>query len=188
MVWAAIAGWRITVARLDDFGSQFFSAGDGGVKIVDLKPKQDAVAVWLQVGIGDRAVMMVDAPVMQLEYQLAVHDEPLIFRAAVSAFAPEQSLIPAARGLNIVYADERLRVHRLNWLALCRQAAIEEASDAELFDEFVHAEVRFWLNQNPALARKAVEKVVAIRRVGILEFKPRPERGLFGRDCHQISV
>jgi hypothetical protein len=50
------------MAGHDDLRVQFGGSGDGGVEIVDLKPEEYAVTVWLRSRVTDRAVVVLDVP------------------------------------------------------------------------------------------------------------------------------
>ena len=99
------------MARRDDLGLQFIAAPHRRVEIVDFEPEQNAVAVGLVVGIANSAVMMLDFEIMQPQDKPVAANQPLVFLAAVRALAAKQSLIPAARRLDVGNADERLWSH-----------------------------------------------------------------------------
>ncbi len=99
------------MARHHDLNSHRLGACHGSVKIVNLKPEQDAVAVGLGIGITDRTMMVLDIPSVQLKDKLATDDKTLVLRPAVRTLAAEQALIPPAACLNVIHADERLWMH-----------------------------------------------------------------------------
>jgi hypothetical protein len=57
------------MARQDDLGIHCGGTGDGVVKVVNLEPKQDAVAVGLVIWITDLPVVVFDLKAMQLKDQ-----------------------------------------------------------------------------------------------------------------------
>ena len=93
------------MTRKDDLHPPFCRPRNGGVKILQLKPEQDAIPMR-QFQIANAAVMVRNLPVVQLKYQFAVRgNEPFIVRAAVVAPATKQTLIPAAARLAITYTN-----------------------------------------------------------------------------------
>ena len=105
MVRAAFVIGRISMTRQDNLHPQLCRPRNGGVKIISLKPEQDAVPMR-QLGITDATMMMIFLPAVQLKNQFAVRgSEPFILRAAVGASATKQTLIPAAARLDIAYAN-----------------------------------------------------------------------------------
>jgi len=99
------------MAGQDDFHAHFGAALHDRVKVVDFKPEQDTVSVWLVITIADRTMMVLYFEAVQLKGKLAVGDQPLIFGATVIAPAAQQTLIPPAACFHIGYGDERLRTH-----------------------------------------------------------------------------
>ena len=97
--------------RHGDLHAHFSGTLHHRVKVVHLEPQQDAVSVWLVGAIADRTVVVVHLEAVQLENNLAVPDQLLIFAAAMVASAAQQSLIPAAACFHIANSDERLRTH-----------------------------------------------------------------------------
>ncbi len=75
------------------------------VKVIDFKPQQYAVSVWLVFTISDRAVMVFHREAVQLKDKLAIRDQLLIFGASMIASAAQQALIPSAAGFHIRYGD-----------------------------------------------------------------------------------
>ncbi len=83
-----VARIGVAVARQDHGRSQRADAGHGGIEIRHLEPQQHAIAARHR-GVRDRAVMMVDADVMQLQDDVALRvHQPLILRPAMGARAP----------------------------------------------------------------------------------------------------
>jgi hypothetical protein len=64
VIWATIACWGITMAGSDDFNFHRFSASNGGIEIIYLKPQQDSVSIRPGVWITDAAMMMGHIPPM----------------------------------------------------------------------------------------------------------------------------
>ena len=94
----------------NDFGFRLESTRMSGVEIVHFEPQERAVSgrnVWIANG----AVMIVPVPAVQLKNEAPLRNEPLIIRSTMGALAVEQMLIPAAAGLDIADANERLRAH-----------------------------------------------------------------------------
>ena len=54
--------------------------------------------------------MVSRVPLMKLEDQSAVREQPLVLRTAVVALKSEQSLIPPAGGFDVTYRDHGLRL------------------------------------------------------------------------------
>jgi hypothetical protein len=54
----------------DNLSVHFLRARNGGVEVVDFKPQQHAVSVWLEIWVADGAMMMRHIPSVQL------HDQP----------------------------------------------------------------------------------------------------------------
>jgi hypothetical protein len=99
MVRAAVTVRRIAMARQNDLRLELCSADNGRVEVVDFKPQEDPVArneLW----IADWAVMMLHIPAMQLKYQPAVRNQPLILRPAVPTLTA-----------NIAHANKWLWTH-----------------------------------------------------------------------------
>ena len=96
----------------DDLHTHFGGAPHDRVKIVDLKPQQYTVSVWLVVAIANRTVMVFNVETVQLKDKLAIPDQLLIFGASMIAPAAEETLIPTATCFHIGYRDEWLRTHR----------------------------------------------------------------------------
>jgi hypothetical protein len=111
MVRPAVAIRRIHVTRQDHFGPECFDAFQRRLEIIHLKPQQQSVP-WRQIlRIADAPVMMFLLPPVQLQDEFAVQFEPLVIRSAMRAPHAKQPLIPAAAGLHIADADQRLRTH-----------------------------------------------------------------------------
>ena len=89
-------------------GAQFAGPFDGGVKVVDFEPQQDAVAARAGVRVTNRAVVVIHSPVVELHDQLTVGDETLVLRSTVVAVTAEQLLVPPATGFDVAYRDQRL--------------------------------------------------------------------------------
>jgi hypothetical protein len=99
------------VGRLDDVGRHLGRSGDGGVEVVGLEPQQDAVSERSALRVADRAVVVLDPPVVELEDQLIASDEALVIRTAVGAPAAQEPLVPPAAGLDVGHGDQRLGTH-----------------------------------------------------------------------------
>ena len=63
---------RVAVRRIDDLSLQGLRPADGGVEVVDLKPKRYTVSVGPDRRVADPAVVVFDDKGMQLEYERAV--------------------------------------------------------------------------------------------------------------------
>ncbi len=55
------------MARLDNLSLQFLSPCNCRLEVVELEPEEDAVSVWLKIGIPDRTVMVLYIPSVQLK-------------------------------------------------------------------------------------------------------------------------
>ena len=67
MVRTAVTVERIAMAWHDDLSLQFLSARDGRVEVVDFKPQEHAISVWLDVWVSDTTMMMLHIPSVQLK-------------------------------------------------------------------------------------------------------------------------
>src|SRR5262249_31011888 len=81
-------------------------------EIIDFKPQKDTIAVGLGVRIADWAMVMLNLPIVKLEDQAALRDEPFIFWPAVRALTTEQCLVPATTLFHIAYCDQWLGMHQ----------------------------------------------------------------------------
>jgi len=98
----------------DDLHAHFSGALKDRVKVVHLEPQQYTVSVWLVITIADGTVMVFYVEAVQLQDKLTIEDQLLIFGAAVTASAAQQTPIPSAAGFHIGYGDERMRMHHAN--------------------------------------------------------------------------
>ena len=96
------------MARLDNLRLDLFGTRNGGIKVLNLKPKENAISVWFEVWVSEWTVVMLHIPAVQLKDQSAVPDDSLVFRATMPALTAKQPLIPAAARFNVVHADEGL--------------------------------------------------------------------------------
>jgi hypothetical protein len=55
------------MARFDDLSFHLFGTRNSGVEVVEFKPQQHAISVWLEIGIAQRTVMMLHIPSVQLK-------------------------------------------------------------------------------------------------------------------------
>lgn len=99
------------MAREDNFGLEFQSAGGCRVEIVQFKPEQDAVAVGLEILVSNWAVMVLDIPAMQLHHEAILPDKALILGASVGTLTAQQVLIPAAAAFDVADANQWLGTH-----------------------------------------------------------------------------
>jgi hypothetical protein len=99
------------MTRHDNLDVHFLGAGNSGVEIVDLKPQEHAISVWLKVGIPDVAMMVLHVPSVQLQDQPTVRNQPFILGTAMCALTTKQTLIPATARFDITHANEWLWVH-----------------------------------------------------------------------------
>ena len=121
MIGPAVAGRGIAVPGKDYLGFQFRGTRGRGVKVINLEPKQNAVAVRFGSGIADGAVVVRDFPGMQLQHEFSVVNQALVFAAAVRALAAEEFLKPATTDFDIIYANEGLWMHRQFSVQLSRR-------------------------------------------------------------------
>jgi hypothetical protein len=68
MVRTAVAG-GIAMARQNDVGLQFSGTRDGSIEVIDFKPEEHSIAIWLAVRISNQSVVMLDIKSVQLEDQ-----------------------------------------------------------------------------------------------------------------------
>jgi len=92
----------------DDLSLQVLSACNGRVEVIEFKPQEHAISVWLDVWISDTAMMMLHILSVQLKNQPAVRNQPLILRAAMRTLTAKETLIPATARFNIAYANKGL--------------------------------------------------------------------------------
>jgi hypothetical protein len=102
---------RVAMPRQDNLRLQVRGATNGRFEVVYFKPEQHAISVR-EVWIADGTVVMLRFPFVQLKHQFAFEHETFIFRSAVAALTPEETLIPPTAGLNVTHANERLWMHR----------------------------------------------------------------------------
>src|SRR5262249_51592220 len=107
---AAAIGW-IAVPSHHDFNTHRLTAFDGRIDVGYFKPKRHPIPVRPLGRVADGAVVMVHQPGMQLQHETPIVNESLVFGPAVGALTAEQSLIPAAAGLHVAYADQGLGMH-----------------------------------------------------------------------------
>ncbi len=107
---AVVIGW-IAMARQHNFRLQLRHARGGSGEIVNLKPEKDAIPMR-EFGIADAAMMVLHLPAVQLKNEPAARNEPFILGSAMIASQAEQPLIPAAAGLYVAHANQRLWTHR----------------------------------------------------------------------------
>ena len=82
------------------------------VKVIHLKPQQQAVAIGPLFALANGAVVVLGVEGVQLQNNLAVAvHQLLVHLAAVVAAASQQLLIPTAAGLYVSDCDKRLRAH-----------------------------------------------------------------------------
>lgn len=102
-----------------DLGIELTGAGDHFLKVVDFEPQQYAVADRL-CWVANGTMMMIGMPIVQLQDQPVASPfarvvpwvpQPLIFRTTMPSCTAEQSLVPLARGLNVLAEDERVCTH-----------------------------------------------------------------------------
>ena len=96
------------MARFEDVSSHLVGPRDGGVKVVQFEPEENAVAIRPKFGVPEWAVMVLDLPIVQLEDQRSVRDQSLVVGPAVVALTAKEALIPATARFDVVYANERL--------------------------------------------------------------------------------
>jgi hypothetical protein len=89
MIRSAITIGRISMTGDHNLDAHFGRALQGRVKVVNLKPKQHTVSIWLVITIPDRAVMVFYSEVVQLKYKLAVRDQLFICGAPMITPAAE---------------------------------------------------------------------------------------------------
>ena len=96
------------MARFDDLSFHLFRTCNSGIEVVEFKPQEHAISVWLDVWISDTAMMMLHILSVQLKNQPAVRNQPLILRAAMRTLTAKETLIPATARFNIAYANKGL--------------------------------------------------------------------------------
>src|SRR6267378_2450727 len=98
----------MAMARQNNLDFHFLGAGHGGIEVAGLKPEQHPISVWLELWVPDGAVMVLHLPPVQLQNQPATRYQPFIFSAAMRALTTQETLIPAAAGLDVAHANEGL--------------------------------------------------------------------------------
>jgi hypothetical protein len=111
MVRPAVAGWRIAMPGKNHLGLHFLGASHCCIEVVNLKPKEDTIAMR-QILVTDGTVMVSHIPAVQLKEQPIVQSKTLILGAAMRTLATKQTLIPATARFDIVHANQRLWAHR----------------------------------------------------------------------------
>jgi len=96
------------MARFDNVCLQLLGTRNRGVEIIQLKPQENAISIRPKLGIPEWTVVMLDMPIVQLQDQSSMRDQPLILRPAVVAPATQETLIPATARLDVMHANERL--------------------------------------------------------------------------------
>lgn len=112
MVGTTFSIRRVANAGFEDLGFHFDGASEGGIEVLELKPKDDAVAVGFEIWIAERAMVVLDFPAVELENEGAIVNEAFVFRTAVIAFQAKEALIPAAGGFDVGRADEGLGMQK----------------------------------------------------------------------------
>lgn len=117
VVRSPVAVRRVAVAGENDLGLESRDPARNLIKVVDLKPEQDTVAIGPVSRITDWIVVVSDAKTMQLEDEHAIGNQPLILGSTVRALAAEEVLVPAAARFDIGHRNERLGTHpsRRGW-------------------------------------------------------------------------
>jgi hypothetical protein len=115
----AVVRVRISVHIEHDGRLELARTRDCRVEVVDLEPQEHAIADGAR-GVAHRPVVVIDVPRVQLQdetvraplarVELRI-PEPLVLRSSVTADAAEESLVPAARYLNVAAVDEGLGAH-----------------------------------------------------------------------------
>ena len=101
-------GVLTAMARFYDLSLHLFGTRNGGVKIVQFKPKENTISIRPKFGIPEWTMMMLDVPIVQLEDKVSVRDQSLIIRPAVAALTAKETLIPTAARLDVMHANEGL--------------------------------------------------------------------------------
>jgi hypothetical protein len=109
VVRSAVAVGRVAMAGQNDLHTHFGRALHYRLEVLHLEPQQYTVAVRPVVAVSDGTMMMLGFKAVQLQDELAVLNELLIFTAAMSPATAQQSAIPSAAGFDVGDADERLR-------------------------------------------------------------------------------
>jgi hypothetical protein len=99
------------MARLDDLSLHLLGTRNSVVEIVEFKPQENAISIRPNFGIPEWTVMVLDVPVMQLEDQGSMRDQSFIIRTAVVALTAKEALIPTTARLDVMDADEGLKMH-----------------------------------------------------------------------------
>jgi hypothetical protein len=78
--------------------------------------------------------MVLNIPSVELQDQLALRFEPFIFGTTMRTLAAEQSLVPAAARLDVMYTNERLWTHLLPFSVTLEAAGLDggEASSDQM--------------------------------------------------------
>jgi hypothetical protein len=104
-------GILTAMGRFDNLGLQLRSPRDGAIEILQFKPKEHAIPVGPKAGIPQRAMLVFDVPIVQLEDQVSAEHQPLVIRSTVVALTAEETLIPPAACLDVVDANKGLQTH-----------------------------------------------------------------------------
>jgi hypothetical protein len=114
--------WRIAERSEDDLCTQLGGALGGSVEVADLEPQQHTIA-RRKAGIADGTMFVVDLPVVELENELAVRDEPFVVGTAMRALTAEEPLVPRTARFDIVNRDKWLGPHASMLWSAARHAA-----------------------------------------------------------------
>ncbi len=85
----------------DDLWLELVDTTHGGFEIVNLKPQQNPIAIWLIISIPYRTMVMIGIKTVQLKDKFVPRSQTLVFFPAVIARAPEQVLIPATARFDV---------------------------------------------------------------------------------------
>jgi hypothetical protein len=99
------------MGRFDHRSFHLFGTCDGGIEVVEFKPQEHAISVWLEIGITQEPVLMRYIPSVQLKKQLSMRNEALVFWAAMPGLTAQETLVPATARFNIVHANKGLQSH-----------------------------------------------------------------------------
>jgi hypothetical protein len=101
-------GVLTAMARFDHLSLHLFGTRNGGVEIVQFKPKENTISIRPKFGIPEWTVMVLDVPIVQLEDQISMGDQSLIIWPAVVALTAKETLIPTTARLDVMHANEGL--------------------------------------------------------------------------------
>jgi hypothetical protein len=106
----AVLSTSIHVWFLDDLCSQLPRARYSSIELGRLEPQENPISVGGGLRVSQIGMLM-SVPMVKLENQLPIFDEPLVLGATMPAVSAEELLVPTARRFDVPNCDQWLRAH-----------------------------------------------------------------------------